>query len=540
MQTQYRLAEVDGSNPRVVLALPGQSNADGLGFGQANPQYCRVIINTGETMYGFSDPEDALRLRDSVPARRFEKALNLASYQGAYSKDDVASLDIVQYYKDKAYNIVEVEATYITPQSGPARFWMYAGYGLTLVSGDCATAPVQAQLPECIVDGNLTNGASYDVLRVPVSNNLPSSKIPASANSRDYKIIEKHVDYKNVTWFYVSQIFLQGGTTPSGDAITGWVEKSFFYADENNPPPCLSTLLRATRYDIDPNDSALSWRTYEGNPSPKFSDWPVDPAILCETPRREIHTLGIQGRDHNYPRGTHHAADFFIPTDRPIHARAVADGIVVGINIDGNEGSHYQWGGTVSETSGYAVIIRHGHFYILYGHLESIHAESIYVGAVIRTGEQLGVIGQFTADGISSETHLHLEVHSYGSQVYNPEADPPLPLRLEIAPNGILPRQVGTAGEIIPPHLYDVMQFLPSSDASFAFSPDVLTNAPNPFDPQKTVGQASLQVQMNCFLDYYSALPGTGYIVQHNGYRGFVGYGTEAFASPLVITEPNH
>jgi murein DD-endopeptidase MepM/ murein hydrolase activator NlpD len=89
----------------------------------------------------------------------------------------------------------------------------------------------------------------------------------------------------------------------------------------------------------------------------------------------------------------------------------------VGIAIEGQvTTSAGNWGSAdIDDATGYSVIVRYGHLYVLYGHLIEVD-RFIYVGKTVDERTRIGAIGIFP----DSNPHLHIEVRSsvHGSDVY--------------------------------------------------------------------------------------------------------------------------
>jgi murein DD-endopeptidase MepM/ murein hydrolase activator NlpD len=71
----------------------------------------------------------------------------------------------------------------------------------------------------------------------------------------------------------------------------------------------------------------------------------------------------------------------------------------------------YDWGSALVEYKrGYSVIVRYGHLYVLYGHLQSLEP-TIFVGAPLNAGQRIGKIGRF------NDPHVHVEVRNFDSPI---------------------------------------------------------------------------------------------------------------------------
>jgi hypothetical protein len=262
----------------------------------------------------------------------------------------------------------------------------------------------------------------------------------------------------------------------------------------------------------------------------------VDPSVF------ELHSIGVaEATNVTYPRDTHTGVDLFAPNlSNNISVVSMGEGIVVGIGV-GREftTTHAVWGASVqnndqgNELPGFSVIIRHGHLYVLYGHLVSLD-NGIWVGKGVSTGTVLGTLGKF------NERHLHLEVHSYGTSI---SGSIPSPESTMIDSTGILP--VGQQGNrIIAPYHYDPLQFLPSPPGYLATNNgglsylDALTLVNLTLVGEE--GQRNLNFGGACNRLYRTGLPGNVIkeITAGYPYRGFVGYPdyNRPLASPLTQT----
>jgi hypothetical protein len=250
-----------------------------------------------------------------------------------------------------------------------------------------------AQTPTCQVDASYVDG-----YRAPISNNPPTGKRLEYASCCKYEIDKKFIDHLGVPWYHIIG-FLREGNYENNPNLPMWTK------DLTNVPSNCNNLPIDTQYTIpDVNSVYGSWTSFTG----QFDTWPIDISQVCtSSSRTEIHALGINPPPPNsldYPRGFHNGVDIFMPISSNIFA--MSNGIVVGIGVgDDTEKTHQAWGGTLGEdTTGYAVLIRHGHLYVLYGHLKTI-SDAIWVGAPVDAGMLIGTLGSF------NEPHLHIEVH---------------------------------------------------------------------------------------------------------------------------------
>jgi len=187
--------------------------------------------------------------------------------------------------------------------------------------------------------------------------------------------------------------------------------------------------------------------------------------------------LNKQSANANYPKGMHHGVDLFVNDNTAeIPVQSIGHGIVVGIGIDGSNpdisnrresDTHSIWGASENSMStgtpkvGYAVIVRYGSLYVLYGHLDRIN---IWVGKEVLAGETLGLLGW------NNTRHLHLEIHNYGTFLASYYGG-----NIKYS-SGILPVG-GTYQKDAAPFVYEPVQFLPipgglnvQPDSSLQFS----------------------------------------------------------------------
>lgn len=328
------------------------------------------------------------------------------------------------------------------------------------------------------------------------------------------------------TWYYIEWAELDSNPHQNSD-IGVWIQAP------NDPPIGGNGCDNGSGLPIDSTYTipTHSWSSFTGT----FGGWPIDIASIChiDTDPHEVHALGISPLPSIYPRFTHTGVDFFVPYDQPnTTVKSMGPGIVVGIGsyIDPVY-SHSAWGaasqfnGSVY-SNGYSIIIRHGHLYVLYGHLSSI-PETIWVGAGVNTGTIIGTVGIF------NERHLHLEIHSYGTTVGSiPNSD-------AIGETGILPVN-HFAAQIVAPYLYDVMQLLPDpSEYSGTISIQTLVSTNN-LTMVSTEGRTNLPLDNTCDELYRTMHPALHAVIDEsaNGYRGFVVYGdlNRILPSPLTQT----
>jgi len=161
----------------------------------------------------------------------------------------------------------------------------------------------------------------------------------------------------------------------------------------------------------------LAWSANPGLLPQLFSRFPVSLQQLCSSNITDIKGLGDPDNPAFYGLpGEHNGVDVFAPVGSNVYSMANLPGLVVGIGVEGLNGrSAGNWGATgITEGSGFSVIIRHEHLYVLYGHLIEVDP-SIYVGKGISFGTRLGKIG--TANNADAVRHVHIEIRSFGNTI---------------------------------------------------------------------------------------------------------------------------
>ncbi|MBI5666793.1 MAG: M23 family metallopeptidase [Chloroflexi bacterium] len=228
--------------------------------------------------------------------------------------------------------------------------------------------------------------------------------------------------------------------------------------------------------------------------------------------------------------------------DTDVTVKSIDSGIVVGLGHGNNtQNTHAVWGSTNLDdgSPGWCVIVRYRHLYVLYGHLASI-SNNVWVGASVSTGQQIGTLGK------AGDRHLHIEVHSYGATV---SAGIGSDNAANVAPNGIM--KVGiSANALVPPHVYDILQFLPNPPG---YDPALnngltlrdLVSTSNPgFTREGDLETIQINFGSSCILTYKTIHPDASDIVEEievagYKYRGFL---TDlevvtTLVSPLIQTQ---
>jgi murein DD-endopeptidase MepM/ murein hydrolase activator NlpD len=315
-----------------------------------------------------------------------------------------------------------------------------------------------------------TSGMNKRLFKAPIDGNPPVLK---SNGSGFQEILSSAFSKLNVTCY--------ADAPSSGTGTTRWL---YVENQENNPitpgwikasevtgttPACDNALLVNDTLKYYPLPDIPWTINLSSTASPlTFRSWPVSAETMCSRPSnpKGFYALNRAEDPSLYPRGVHPGVDFFTPDVSNILINSMSEGIVVGIaigkpetlineqfNNSANRYSQRIWGGTVINDGinniGYAVIIRSGYLYLLYGHLRTLD-DKIWVGARVTMGQQLGILGKY------GERHLHLEVHSFGPSTAGFYSS-------LIRYSGILPVIEGLQGaRDVPPYLYDAVQISPS------------------------------------------------------------------------------
>ncbi|MCU0496191.1 MAG: M23 family metallopeptidase [Anaerolineae bacterium] len=303
--------------------------------------------------------------------------------------------------------------------------------------------------PVCVFVG--FNATYY---RAPITFNPPLGSLNYSS-SYHYMATKRFVERVDPTrtedqvWYYIEWLE-QVGQPQVNEDLGVWIKAPIAPPTGGSGCQNGNGLPIDTTYTI-PNHS---WAAFN-IATPLFAQWPIDITEICSgTGLREIHALGF-GDAASYPRNTHNGIDLYVtdvtnPNDLPtVVVQSIDVGIVVGIGIttwDSREqryipdisNTHANWGASSQrygdpsqEQAGYSVIIRHGHFYVLYGHLHTI-SDDLWVGKGVSSGTNLGTLGKF------NERHLHIEIHSYGSNIAGPNGSLPPTFADLIGVTGIL------------------------------------------------------------------------------------------------------
>ncbi|MDX2136458.1 MAG: PA14 domain-containing protein [Chloroflexota bacterium] len=205
------------------------------------------------------------------------------------------------------------------------------------------------------------------------------------------------------------------------------------------------------------------------NPNlPTFTRYPISIDSTCDSTQSSINGLGIPFNPSIYgDPGFHLGTDFFAPDNSPVFSIG-GNGLVVGIGVGRTAvaggridpdttvvGSAHGWGSAGIELGvrGYSVIVRHGHLFVLYGHLRSL-SNSVFVGAILDAGTPIGTIGVYDIP------HVHIEINNFEFVV------PPGSLQLSpMGQFGFVSSQ--TTGATRPQQRYDVAQFFATNTTAY-------------------------------------------------------------------------
>jgi murein DD-endopeptidase MepM/ murein hydrolase activator NlpD len=340
--------------------------------------------------------------------------------------------------------------------------------------------------------------------RAPIPNNPRPNKIYVNPSNRVVEATARFTDYLGNLWVYLTQARDKQTleiSTPAFQPI--WIREEEL--SEKTGENC-ATLPIATQYTMpQAADGIYSWTT------PVFTIWPIAGIDMCAPLSGDIQSLGINGPGASYPRGTHNGIDIFVSGSNPnAIVRSMANGLVVGIN-DRRDivNSHGIWGAELPGPTGYAVVVRYGHLFVLYGHMASID-DAIWVGATVQAGARIGTLGIYRP-GSPVDRHLHLEIHSFGQTV---DVEGIASGEYSMDYTGIIPVG-GSAERLIPPFVYDAVQLLdnplgyqaPPANSKDLFATAALTLISGS-SPQRAT--AILWINANgglCNLNYVTVVP---------------------------------
>lgn len=273
------------------------------------------------------------------------------------------------------------------------------------------------------------------IYRVPITGNPSETEFttqlasPVVVNQYAIDPLTRHLWLHSANgWFKVTATDRSSGTVlkPQG---CSWIEDAAYTSNDRIILPAETSELAMLKASLGQIIACISngvsnatgdyplgdvpWPA-QGSPLPQFTRFPMSVQQICQGTPAEMHSLGVPDDESKYGLpGLHNGTDFFAPSGSDVYA-IENNGLVVGIGVEGkNTRSAGNWGATeIQEGTGYSVIIRYGHLYILYGHLLAVDSR-IYVGKRVDIGTRIGEIGTFTG----SDPHLHLEIRSFGESV---------------------------------------------------------------------------------------------------------------------------
>jgi murein DD-endopeptidase MepM/ murein hydrolase activator NlpD len=356
-----------------------------------------------------------------------------------------------------------------------------------------------------------------------------------------------------------SQWWIQAGVWENGIQLVGWI----FLPETPIPASALADFQSNT-----PDETSNYGGRFVNGPIPQwqmpsdFTHFPISAAAACSSqlPFFEIHGLGWPHNPDVYPQpGFHNGVDFFAPVNASVFSIS-DDGLVVGIGIGqtveisndpfidivGQSGSaaHYGAAGVEEGQTGYTVLVRYGHLYVLYGHLKTLEPQQIFVGAPLAAGDRIGTIGQWeiTRNLNSPEArlpHLHLEILNFDNPV------PQSALYQHPNPNG---DQFGFVTNSIvdgsgrPNNVYDVVQFFDPNGVHFYETDSSLqTSATLIFDFNHLLANnGTISIPNGCSITYRGALLPivNAQSRDYRGYRLFLNVASTPVSPDLAPTQP--
>ncbi|MBE7514910.1 MAG: M23 family metallopeptidase [Anaerolineales bacterium] len=184
---------------------------------------------------------------------------------------------------------------------------------------------------------------------------------------------------------------------------------------------CLSNLSKANlsgHYALPPLDQ-VPW---EMTSPLTFTHYPVSMYQTCvafTAEHRHIHMISgfADAKGGYWDPGYHFGVDFFAPPDSVVYASGDRGLVVALLHTDETTGA--AWGDykvkeITSMLTPFAVVIRYGHLFVIYGHLQTIDP-NIWVGKRVDAGTRLGTIGIYK----TSNPHLHMSVMGFGRETPN-------------------------------------------------------------------------------------------------------------------------
>jgi len=264
---------------------------------------------------------------------------------------------------------------------------------------------------------------------------------------------------------------------------------------------CLSTLISANlsgHYAL----PALDQVPWELTSPLTFSHYPVSMYQTCvasNTPHTMPHISGFADAKGYFDPGYHFGVDFFAPVGSA--AFAGAGGLVVAL-IHSDEMTGTYWGNykpdeITNNFSPFAVVIRYGHLFAVYGHLMTVDP-NIWVGKYVEAGTRLGTVGTWNTP------HLHLSVMSFGRT--SPDAY--ITWAQEVDPQSLQVRRANRWGIAdsranggpkvsYPGHVYDFTQFFEPNPVLLATFQATVTATGTPNTLEQPIHRSSIWAEDN-------------------------------------------
>ncbi len=487
---------------------------------------------------------------------------NRLSYQPLVLLDSLPAPHITSGNNDHsaAWSPNGTQLVYVHADSFPTHLYLISSSGGTATDLGLGSEPSWRRTTICTVPAPPDRPFGISYYRAPITFNPREGNLTYRTDLFRFELDAYFTDNRDKTWYRVARVLDNStGQPPIGDTNAAEVEakggvwvKGSEWGDEGpscGDPDEPSSLRYAHEYDI----PTVDWNSFGF-----FSltnGIPVTFSSLCNGPQ-PIQGLGLEMRAIGYPPpegigyprslgyddgGLHHGLDLFVQV-RPaiVEARSVGsdDGIVVGIGVGGPNGpieeSHAlldEYSVDISQGNNwYSVVVRYGHLYVLYGHLNMI-PDTIWVGALVRPGDLIGIVGEQSEGYVK---HLHLEVFSY--EIFPPWMDG----------FGILPYNTAntpvTKQQLRQAFFYDFMQLVDNSTAI-----GEVANL-TPISSGRFPNQATATLTFaGCSITYHTRIPDSHTppppidprMEQNSGYRGFH-YNDEGETLPSPLTIPNH